>query len=160
MKRMFIMGALALIVLLALPGAAMAADSQTVTVTGSIGGYITVSLTDTALGWETMVVGDNTDSTTLTVSSSFANWGVDVSANNAGYMVDATPEPDALLGSPLGISNDGGTSYNTLSSTWTDFFSGTPGTGQTESVDVKQTISESDSSGTYSITITFQGGAN
>ncbi len=163
MKKLVFGALIALLVLLVLPGAVSAAETDTVVVSGTIGGYIDVAITADTLSLGTMTVaGPNTAATTLTVSSSFNSWGVDASdakTPNKGYMVtaDATPIP---LDTLFDISNDAGTSWHQLGTPWTDFFTGTAGTGMTETVDVKQVVTAADPAGSYSITVTFTGASN
>ena len=150
---MLFAGLAALLVLLVLPGAVSAASSDTVVVSGDIGGYIDVAVTSESLSLGTMVVGTPaTASTTLTVSSSYATWGVDASdATNGGYMKNG-----AVALTNLFQINNGG-AYDDLATPFTDFFTGSAGVGQTKPVNVQQSITAADASGTYSITVTFTG---
>jgi|MudIll2142460700_1097286.scaffolds.fasta_scaffold273314_2 hypothetical protein len=161
MRKLFYVALIGLLALLVMPGVVSAAESDTVTVSGTIGGYIDVAVAADTLSLGTMTIaGPNTAATSLTVSSSFNSWGVDVSANNAGYMADATPDPDVPLDTLFDISNDAGATWHQLGTTWTDFFTGTAGTGMTETVNVRQIVTVGDPAGTYSITVTFTGASN
>lgn len=157
MKKILFTGLVVLALLLALPAAVSAAESDAVTVSGSIGGYIDVDVAAASLNFGSMVVGTpSTASTTLTVDSSYNSWGVDASATNGGKMQAGT----ISLTNLLDISNNAGSTWTTLATPFVDFFSGTAGVDLTKTVDVRQSITSSDPSGAYSITVTFTGGVN
>jgi hypothetical protein len=156
MSKLLFGAFVALLVLLVLPGAVSAATSDTVTVTGSIGGYIDVSVTANTLDFGTMTVGGSpySQSTAISVSSSYTSWGVDASdekAANKGYMVDGTK----VLGTAFLLGKDGA-SYTNIASPIVDYMSGSAGTA-TATVNAQQSVIVSDQQGSYSITVTFTG---
>src|SRR5690606_36249844 len=85
MKKLVFGALIALLVLLVLPGAVSAASSDTITVTGSIGGSIDVTVT-ADVNFGAMTPGSTyTDTTTdLSVTSTFASWTVSATDQNAG----------------------------------------------------------------------------
>jgi hypothetical protein len=160
MRKILFIGLVLLALLVAMPAAVSAAASDTVTVSGSIGGFIEVDVAAATLSLGSMTVaGPNTAATTMNVNSSYAAWGVDVSTTNSGKMVDTTPNPDLTLTNPLQFSNDVGVNWHTVS--MTDFFTGSAGPIHSETIDVKQEIVTADPAGdNYSITLTFTGASN
>jgi hypothetical protein len=156
-RKIIIIGLVLMALLTAMPAAVSAGATDTVTVSGSIGGYIDVAVTDATLSLNEMSVGTpGTAATTITVDSSYNSWGVDVSATNGGYMQGTPGNLDTLFD----ISNDAGSTWHQLATTWTDFFTGSAGVDQDETVNVRQTVTAADPSGTYSITVTFTGASN
>jgi hypothetical protein len=63
---------------------------------------------------------------------------------------------DLALENPLELSNDGST-WNELSSDFSDFISGSGAGTVTETAGMRQAVSAGDPPGDYSITITFTG---
>lgn len=154
MKKILFIGLVLLALLLVLPGAVSAAEADIVTVSGSITGYIDVSVTAESLGFGAMTVAGSpyTQSTPITVTSSFPSWGVDVTGTNSGYMTaGSTPLATAFL---LGKDGSG---YQTLPIT--DYMTGSAG-ATTATVNARQSVVVADPVGNYAITVTFTGGSN
>ncbi|KQC07399.1 MAG: hypothetical protein APR55_04025 [Methanolinea sp. SDB] len=154
MKKVIFTGLVALFLLLALPGAVSAAESDTITVTGSIGGTIDVSVT-ADVGFGAMTPGNTyTDETTvLTVTSTFAGWTVDAADQNTGAGTGYMLSSGTPLSNPFEINVDAG-AYQGLP--FSPIFSGSAGT-DTADIGVQQQVVVGDQAGSYTITIVFTG---
>jgi hypothetical protein len=144
-----------------------AATDDTVLVSGSITGYISVDVTpDTGVSFGAMSVGTKTDLTSagLNVTTTYTAWHVDATdekASNKGYMYD-TLTTNALT-NPFQISNNGGTDWTAMTGTFTNFARKiTNGAGWWHTdIGLQQEILGTDEAATnYQITITFTGAAS
>ncbi|MBT8508665.1 hypothetical protein AZH53_09635 [Methanomicrobiaceae archaeon CYW5] len=155
MKRMFIMGALALIVLLALPGAAMAAEDSVV-VSGNIGLDIEVTAgADFDLSAMSRTTA-GTGSTTVKVTTSSDDWDIVASGSNGGFMYN---DVDLVtLSNPIGISLTQG-SYISLATGPTLIEGAAPCVNSETTVYFEQIVDAADVNGDYDITVTFIGTA-
>lgn len=124
----------------------------------SVGGAsITVGVSQGSIIFGAMQAGvDSTGQTQVTVTTDGGtSWSVmaaDGKTENKGHMVSGTT---ALAGA-FQLSNDGGSSYNPLTSAIT-FMSGSGAGTWNENADVKQAIATADAPGEYAITVTFTG---
>jgi hypothetical protein len=167
MKYLLYAGFAALLILAFLPAPVSAALSDTVVVSGSIGGSLSVSVTpDTGVSWGAMNVGTKTDLTTadLSVVTSYPAWHVDATDANVshkGYMYDTTTT--YKLASPFQVSNTGGGSWTAMTGSFTNFAQkATNGAGTWPyDIGLQQAISGTDQAASnYQITITFTGAAS
>jgi len=163
---MLFIGLVLLALLCAMPAAVSAALTDTVVVSGSIGGSLDVDVTpNVGVSWGAMSVGTKTDLTSadLSVDTSYAKWHVnaaDAKTTNKGYMVDATA---GNLSNSFQISNNGGSTWTAMTGTFTNFAQKTSnGAGVWPSdIGLQQVIAEADEAGTnYQITVTFTGAAD
>lgn len=162
MKKLIFGALIALLALLILPGAVSAAeDSDTVTISGSIGLAVDVSVSPASINFDTMSTGvEESGQTTVSLTTTSASWSVtaaDLNAATKGFMYRAGPVPlvNALrfgkTANPTG----------TLVADMTDFMAGTaPITGATQVAYIEQDIAATDASGSYTMTITFTATAN
>jgi len=166
MKYLVYAGLVALMVLVCLPSAVSAALTDTVVVSGSIGGSLSVDVTpDAGVSWGAMNVGTKTDLTTadLSVVTTYPAWHVDAADANVthkGFMNDATV---GKLTNAFEISKDGGTGWTAMTGAFNNFAQKTTdGAGTWPSdIGLKQVITAGDEAGTnYQITITFTGAAS
>lgn len=155
MKKILFTGLVLLALLLALPAAVSAAENDIVTVTGSINGYIDVNVAAETLAFGAMTVAASplTQSTSLTVTTSYTSWGVDVAGTNDGFMADGVTK----LATAFQLGKNGA-GYTTLPIT--DYMSGTTAGVTTATVNARQSIVTADPVGNYSLTVTFTGAAN
>lgn len=162
MRTILFTGLVLLTLLLALPAAVSAADSDTVQVTGSIGLTMDVTAATDTIPFGSMVAGtDETGNTVVTVVTTGSSWTVtaaDAKATNKGYMTTNADGSGKKLAGAFQISNDE-TTFSPLTSGYA-FMSGSSAGTFTDTADVKQTISAADSSGSYQITVTFTGSAS
>ena len=113
MKYLVYAGLVALIALVCLPAGVSAALTDTVVVSGSIGGSLDVDVTPNGgVSWGAMSVGTKQDLTTadLTVTTTYPVWHVnaaDASVTHKGYMNDVTSNFN--LTNAFQISNNGAT---------------------------------------------------
>ena len=163
MKKVLVLAmALTLMAALAMPMAALAAESDTTEVSGTVAAAIEVTAPAPAsLG--DMVVGDNelASNITVTVNCTSLSWTLGaadkrVSPVSAGHMDDTT----TALTNALKIRGGDQSSYAALSGS--DVLledTGATTAGQTDISDVnfQQTVEYADQVGTYSIVITFTG---
>ena len=163
MKKVLVLAmALTLMAALAMPMAALAAESDTTEVSGTVAAAIEVTAPAPAsLG--DMVVGDNelASNITVTVNCTSLSWTLGaadkrVSPVSAGHMDDNT----TALTNALKIKGGDQGSYAALSAS--DVLletSGAASAGETDISDVnfQQTVEYADQVGTYSIVITFTG---
>jgi hypothetical protein len=164
MKKILFIGLVLLALLIVMPAAVSAAetDSDAVTVSGSIGLAIDVSVTPAAIPFDTMTAGvDETGSTVVKVTTTSSSWTVtatDQKANNKGYMTTVSDGTGKKLASMLNFGKSASPSGNLPDAT---FMTGlAPVKDQLETAYVKQSIAAADSDGAYSIVITFTGTAN
>jgi len=164
MNKYLLAGLVALVVLVCLPAAVSAAN--TVLVSGSITGYITVDVTPPAgVSWGPMAVGTKTDLTTadLSVTTTYPVWHVnaaDANVSHKGLMNDATTNFN--LTNAFQISNNGGIGWTAMTGTFTNFAQKTTGGAGLWPSDIglQQVIVGTDAAATaYSITVTFTGSA-
>jgi hypothetical protein len=166
MKYLVYAGLVALMVLVCLPASVSALPTDTVVVSGSIGGSISVDVTpDAGVSWGAMPVGTKTDLTTadLSVTTTYPVWHVnaaDASVTHKGLMNDATTNFN--LTTPFQISNNGGTGWTAMTGTFTNFAQKPSNGAGTWPFDIglQQAIVAGDDAATnYQITITFTGAA-
>lgn len=162
MKYFTIAGLVALMILICLPAAVSAGLTDTVVVSGSIGGSLDVDVTPNAgVSWGAMS-GTKTDLTTadLTVVTTYPAWHVDAAdakTTNKGYMVDATA---GKLTNAFQVSNNGGGAWTPMTGSFTNFAHKTTAGAGTWPYDIglQQVISGSDPAGSnYQVTVTFTG---
>jgi hypothetical protein len=165
MKYLFYAGLVVLMVLICLPAGVSAATTDTVVVSGSIGGSLSVDVTpDAGVSWGAMS-GTKTDLTSadLNVVTTYPAWHVDAAdakTTNKGYMVDATA---GKLTNAFQISNNGGSGWTPMTGSFTNFAQKTTAGAGTWPFDIglQQVISGSDPAGSnYQITVTFTGAAS
>lgn len=155
MKKIDFTGLILIALLVALPGAVSAAPSDTVIVSGSIGGSIDVTA-GSDIDFSSMAVGTETGSVSTSVTTTYTTWYLrasDASATNKGYMVRAGP---VALQNPIRI----GTETNPTAVLTTNPYvvrTGTAAGTFTDTVNVAQQIVGTDAAGSYSITITLTG---
>jgi len=161
MRKMLLAGLAALLMLLVLPGAVSAALVDTVTVSGTISISMDVSASPETIEFSTMVNGTmESSTTTVTVTTTSANWNVKASdelATTKGFMYKTGP---VKLTAPLYLSKDTGATVRSLRADWTGFMSGTTAGTTPQVTTIQQVIYPTDSSGSYTITITFTGTAS
>ena len=153
MKTIGIVGAIALVMLLAVP-AVMAQNTETMTANGAIAPSYTFSLSGgPSFDFGTFAVGNNEKDAvgTLTVTSAWQTWSVAAATTDAsGKMMSGT--------TPLGSELQ---EYNYLAATpaWqnaNEFSFTGPSTGTTSmTLSYLQPVSASDAVGTYQTTITY-----
>jgi hypothetical protein len=167
MKHFIYAGIIALMILVSLPASVSAALTDTVVVSGSIGGSLSVAVTpDTGVSWGAMNVGTKSDLTTadLSVVTTYPAWHVDATDANVshkGYMYDTATT--YKLASPFQISNNGGTTWTAMTGIFTNYAQKTSNGAGTWPFDIglQQVISATDSAASnYQITITFTGAAS
>jgi hypothetical protein len=164
MKKILFVGIVALMVLVCLPGAVFAAPTDTVVVSGSIGGSIDVDVTpDAGVSWGVMTVGTRTDTTTadLNVTTTYNAWRVDAAdakTTNKGLMVDAGT--GRFLTNPFQVSN-GGAVWTPMTGSLLFQQLSSDGAGtHLYDIGLQQVIAATDEAAdNYQITITFTGAA-
>jgi len=114
---------------------------------------ITVEVSPETVSFGQMVVGDNTGSTSVAVTTDGGTaWSVSASANNGGYMKDGAK----TLAQAFQLANGGG-SFQAMTSPFTGFMTGAADEDRTDTANVKQVRESGDQPGSYSITLTFTG---
>ncbi len=154
MRTLFYVALVGLVALLMLPGAVSAAESDTITVTGSISGSIDVTVTaDVSFG--AMTPGNTyTDTTTdLSVTSTYASWTVSATDQNTGansgkMLTGLTP-----LSNVFQINVDAG-AFQALP--FNPILTGSAGS-DTADIGFQQQVVTGDQAGSYSITVLFTG---
>jgi hypothetical protein len=160
MKKLIVGALIALLTLLVLTGAASAASTDAINVTGNvIAGYIDVSVTnDVTFG--TMTPGMNTipNTTVLGVTTTLPSWAVTAADQNTGavtkgymrmginklsnyFLINMTSRPDHDISNPYEI------------------LQGTVPTA-TANIGFKQKVVDTDAPGAYTITVVFTGAAD
>ena len=175
MRKLFYVALIGLLALLVLPGVVLADDPEdTVVVSGSIGGEITVSVIDAATQNPAgtfsfgAMSGTETDLTSrdLKVVTTYPKWEVnaeDKKTTNKGKMVEQTSL--VALSNYFQLSNnpDAGTpTWTNMNNAFNQFFQKTSaGAGTwTNGIGFQQVIGGADPAGiNYQITITFTGAA-
>jgi hypothetical protein len=166
MKYLVYAGLVALMVLVCLPATVSAGLTDTVVVSGSIGGSLDVDVTPNAgVGWGAMSVGTKTDLTSadLTVTTTYPQWHVNAADTNVphkGLMNDVTTNFN--LTTPFQVSNNGGSGWTAMTGTFTNFAQKTSSGAGIWPYDIglQQVIIAGDEAATnYQITITFTGSA-
>lgn len=167
MKKILFIGLVLLALLCAMPAAVSAGLTDTVVVSGSIGGSLSIDVTpDAGVAWNEMVIGTKTDLTSadLSVVTTYPTWHVDAAdakTPNKGYMYDTlTSNP---LSNAFEISNNGGTGWTAMTGSFANFAQKTSNGAGTWPYDIglKQVITAADEATTnYQITITFTGAVN
>ena len=117
------------------------------------GSSIDVSVGPAAIDFGTMAAGvDETGTTTVTVTTTAGSgWSVSAAANNGGYMKAGSLQ----LAGPFQLSNGG--VFQSMTSNFNSFMTGTGSGTTTHNADVKQAIGSGDQPGAYSVAITFTG---
>lgn len=162
MKKMIFGAFIALLVLLMLPGAVSAAtDTDAVTITGSIGLALDVSVSPDSISFDTMsTMAEESGQTTVSLTTTSASWSVaaaDLNSGTKGYMYRPGP---VTLTNALRFGKTANPT-GTLQTDMVDFMSGTaPATGTTQIAYIEQDIAAADASGSYTMTITFTATAN
>jgi hypothetical protein len=166
MNKILFVGIVVLMVLVCLPVAVSAAPTDTVVVSGSIGGSIDVDVTpDAGVSWGAMAIGTRTDLTTakLNVTTTYPAWHVDAAdakVTNKGFMVNGTTN----LTNPFELSKNGAPGpWIPMTGTFTNFQQFTSGGAGIHLYDIglQQVIVATDAEGSnYQITITCTGGAS
>jgi hypothetical protein len=154
MRKIVLIGLVLVALLVALPGAVAAANSDTIVVSGNIGGDISVSITgDVTFG--AMTPGNTyTDTTTdLSVSSTFPLWTVTATDQNAGADTGKMLSGTTPLTNPFQINKNGG-AYQGLP--YNAILTGSAGTTSAD-IGFQQQIVSGDLAGSYSITVVFTG---
>lgn len=116
---------------------------------------IIINVSPESIDFGAMAAGETvSDSTGVTVTVDGGNsWYVDASATNGGYMMaDITS-----LANLFQLSNDG-TTFQSMDLDFSDFLTGSAGTGGSGTAYVQQLIDAADAPGAYSIKLTFTGG--
>jgi len=166
MKYLLYAGLVALVVLVCLPAAVSAALTDTVVVSASIGGSLSVDVTpDAGVSWGALSTGTKTDLTSadLNVTTTYPIWHVnaaDANVSHKGYMNDATTNFN--LTNAFQISNNGGSGWTAMTGTFTNFAQKTSaGAGiWLSDIGLQQAIALADEAASnYQITITFTGAA-
>ncbi len=164
MRKMLLAGLAALLVLLVLPGAVSAAsDMDNVTVSGTIGPTVALSVAPAAIPFATMLNGTPaTGSSVVNVTTNSASWSVtatDAKATNNGYMTTVADGTGLKLAAKF---NFGQAANPTTYLPDPSFMSGTAPapSGTTKTAYVRQVISVGDAAGVYQIVITFTANAN
>jgi hypothetical protein len=167
MKKLLLLGIVALVVLVCLPAAVSAGLDDTVVVSGSITGYISVDVTpDAGVSWGAMIPGTKQDLTTadIVVTTTYPTWGVDATDAKAtpekGFMFDTATSFN--LTKAFKITSDTVTPgpWVAMDGTFTNFVQKTADGAGTWGNDIglQQVIEGTDEAATaYSITITFTG---
>jgi hypothetical protein len=167
MRKMLFIGLVLLALLCAMPAAVSAALTDTVVVSGSIGGSLDVDVTPNAgVSWGAMNVGTKTDLTTadLSVVTTYPAWHVDAADANVthkGYMHDSITNFN--LNNAFQVSNNGGSGWTPMTGPFNNFAQKTTAGAGTWPYDIglQQVISGTDEAATnYQITITFTGAAS
>ena len=164
MNKILFVGIVVLMVLVCLPVAVSAAPTDTVVVSGSIGGSIDVDVTpDAGVSWGAMAIGTRTDTTTadLNVTTTYNAWRVDADdakTPNKGLMVDSGT--GRVLTNPFEVSN-GGASYTPMTGSLLFQQLTSEGAGiHLYDIGLRQVIVSTDeAANNYQITITFTGAA-
>lgn len=154
MRTLFYMALVGLLALLMLPGAVSAASSDTITVTGSIGGSIDVIVTaDVNFGAMTPGNTYSDTNTDLTVSSTFPSWTVSATDQNAGANTGKMLSGAIPLTNAFKINVNSGT-YQGLP--FSPILTGGAGSAAAD-IGFQQQVVSGDQAGTYSITVVFTG---
>jgi PKD repeat protein len=118
---------------------------------------ISVNVDPASIDFGTMIVGDETGSTAVTVTTDGGTaWSVtaaDGKTTDKGYMTSASNK----LANAFQLANGGG-GFQAMTSNFANFMTGTPNEDRTDTANVKQVIAPADQPGSYSITLTFTGG--
>ncbi|HOT02890.1 MAG TPA: DUF3344 domain-containing protein [Methanolinea sp.] len=115
---------------------------------------ISVNVVPDTVSFGQMVIGDNTGSTQVEVTTDGGTaWSVTASATNDGYMKDGAK----TLAEAFQLKNGGG-AFQAMTSPFTGFMTGTADEDRTDTANVKQVRASGDQPGSYSITLTFTGG--
>jgi PKD repeat protein len=113
-----------------------------------------VSVSPSSIAFGAMTVGDQTDSTSVTVTTTGGTaWSVDAKASNGGFMGTGSVN----LANPFQLANGLG-DFQAMTSDFVGFMTGAAGEDRTDTANVKQTIVSGDAPGDYTITLTFTGG--
>jgi hypothetical protein len=159
MRFLTLAGLVALVMLVAMPAAVSAAGSDTVVVSGSIGTTMEVNALAATIDFGSMTnTTPATGSTNVNVVTTSTSWNVKASdANTAtkGYLYKTGP---VKLTYPLyfgTVASPTGTLVTDIS----NFMSGTSAGSFDQMAYIKQVIAVADSSGAYTMTITFTGTA-
>jgi hypothetical protein len=128
-----------------------------VVVSGTIGGTISVSVTDD-VNFGEMTPGNTytNTATDLSVSSTFATWHVNAADQNTGTDTGKMLSGTTPLTNAFKINVDGGT-YQALP--YSPILTGTAGS-DTANIGFQQQIVTGDQAGSYSITVVFTGASN
>jgi len=114
---------------------------------------IEVSVSPETVGFGQMVVGDNTGSTSVAVTTDGGNaWSVTAAANNGGYMKDGAK----TLAQAFQLANGPG-AFQPMTLDFTGFMTGAADEDRTDTANVKQVREAGDQPGSYSIQLTFTG---
>lgn len=154
MRKLYYIAFAGLLALLVLTGAVSAAGSDTITVSGSIGGTIDVTVTaDVSFG--AMTPGSTyTDSTTdLSVTSTFASWTVSATDQNTGANSGKMLSGTTPLTNAFRINVNSG-AFQALP--YSPILSGGAGSA-TADIGFQQQVVSGDQAGAYSITVVFTG---
>jgi hypothetical protein len=154
MRKLFYMALIGLLALLVIPGVVSAGSSDTITVTGSIGGSIDVTVTaDVNFGAMTPT-NTYTDTTTdLSVTSTFNSWTVSATDQNAGANTGKMLSGTTPLTNAFRINKNAGT-YQNLP--YAAILTGGAGSA-TADIGFQQQIVAGDQAGSYTITVVFTG---
>ncbi|HNB02843.1 MAG TPA: hypothetical protein PLV88_01005 [Methanoregulaceae archaeon] len=154
MKKLVFGALIALLALLVLPGAVSAGPSDTITVTGSIGGSIDVTVT-ADVNFGAMTPGNTyTDTNTdLSVTSTFASWTVSATDQNAGENTGKMLSGTTPLANAFKINVNAG-AFQPLP--YSPILSGSAGSS-TADVGFQQQVVSGDQAGSYTITVVFTG---
>jgi hypothetical protein len=157
MRKMLFIGFVLIALLVAMPAAVSAAGSDTVVVSGNIGTTMEVNAIATAIDFSAMQNGTpETGSTNVNVVTTSTSWNVKVSdANSAtkGYLYKTGP---VKLTYPLNFGTTSDPTV-TLVTDYSNFMTGTTAGSFDQMAYVKQIIALADTSGAYTMTITFTG---
>jgi len=161
MRKYLILGLLAL-ALLAIP-AAVAAESKTTVITGSVTTSISLTVDDTALSLGTMDVGMNpaspgyvTTTVHVTTSGPIKGWtltAADKGGLKTGWLLDGSTYLTNALGFAWGAEP-----WNDLTTTWTIASDSTyPFDPSDTPVFFRQEVVTGDPAGSYTMTVEFNG---
>ena len=154
MRKMLFIGLVLLALLCAMPAAVSAAGSDTVIVSGSIGGSIDVTA-GSDIDFSSMPVGTETGSVSTSVTTTYTTWYLrasdDAPAATKGYMFRTGP---VKLQNPLKIGIEA-TPTAVLTTVPYTVRTGTAAGTFTDTVNVAQQIVGTDAAGSYSMTVTF-----
>jgi hypothetical protein len=157
-KKLFI-GLVLLVLLVAMPVAVSAGGSDTVVVSGSIGTTMEVNALAATIDFGSMTnTTPATGSTNINVITTSTSWNVKASdANTAtkGYLYKTGP---IKLTYPLNFGTVASPT-GTLVTDYANFMTGTTAGSFNQMAYVKQVIALADTSGAYTMTITFTGTA-
>ena len=157
MRKFFYVALIGLIALLVMPGVVSAAPSDTITVTGSIGGSIDVTVT-ADVNFGAMTPGNTyTDTNTdLSVTSTFTSWTVSATDQNAGANTGKMLSGTTPLTNAFRINKNAG-AYQNLP--YNGILTGGAGSA-TADIGFQQQVVPGDQAGAYSITVVFTGASS